>query len=258
MKLRSSTSSQRTLDGIFGRDKDLVELRARLEMRQSFVLHGPPGAGKTFLLRHVVPSFPWSLYCGDTSHSQTMFRELAAELVRVRNRYVLSRLGRDGEGLHHKSATTVRGIVLHALHEGGYSAVLDHLQCPSASLAGDIRDIMNWGNTHVIAVARSVHMEETGFIGSYFALRSERMELKNFDAKEALAFAEHLARQTALCASNREDFLRKVVEFSNGAPGAIAIMINMASLPQYRIGDHIKVSPLYIDSRLAWHAANAY
>jgi len=258
MKLRSSTPSQRGWDGIFGRDKDLAELRARLEMRQSFVLHGPPGAGKTFLLRHVIASLPWVLYCGETSNSQTMFRELAAELVRDKNRQALSRLGRGGIGLRRKSAIALRGIVLEALHQERYSAVLDHLRCPSAALACDIRDLMNWGNTSVIAVARSAHMEEMGYIASYFALRSERMELRNFDDKEALAFAEHLARQTALYASNREDFLSKVVQFSNGAPGAIVTMINMASLPQYRCGDHIKVSPLYIDSRLAWHAANAY
>lgn len=258
MKLRDPISARHSLDDVFGHDKELAELRARLETRRSFVLHGPAGAGKTFLLRKVVPLFPWVLYCADTTNSHAMFRELATELVREKNRRVLSRLGRDGIGLRRRSAIALRGIVLDALHEGGYSAVLDHLQCPSAALACDIRDLMNWGNTCVIPVARSAHMEELGYIGTYFVLRSERMELKNFDGKEALAFAEYLARHIALFASNREEFLRKVVEFSNGAPGAIATMIRMASLPQYRCGDHIKVSPLYIDSRLAWHAANAF
>ena len=32
----------------------------------------------------------------------------------------------------------------------------------------------------------------------------------------------------------------------------------MATLPKYRIDGHIKTSPLYIDFRLAWHAANAW
>lgn len=245
-------------NGIFGREKELVELSSRLKQRNSFVLHGPPGAGKTLLLRHVIPSLLRVLYCGDTSSSQTMFRELAAELLRNKNAALIRNLGRDGIGLRRKSAIAVRGIVLDALHEGRFSAVVDHLRCPSAALACDIRDLMNWGNTCVIAVARSGHMEELGYIGSYFALRSERMELRNFDAREARAFAEHLADQVALHASNREEFLWKAVELSKGAPGAITTMVNMASLPQYRCGDHIKVSPLYIDSRLAWHAANAF
>jgi AAA ATPase domain len=258
MKLRTSIPGYRALDGVFGRDRELAELRRRLEVRESFVLHGPPGAGKTFLLRQVISSFPRVLYCDDTSISQGMFRGLATELLRDKNRHVASKLGRGGAELRRKSAIAVRGIVLDALHEGSYSAVLDHLRCPSAALACDIRDLRNWGNTCVIAVARSAHMEEMGYTRSYFALQSERMELKNFDGKEALAFAEYLAQRSALYASNREEFLRKVVEFSSGAPGAIATMISMASLPQYRCGDHIKVSPLYIDSRLAWHAANAY
>ena len=243
---------------VFGRDKELAEMRARLETRRSFVLHGPAGAGKTFLLRSVISSYPWVLYCADTASSQNMFQQLATELVRKNNREALAKLRRDGVELRRKSAIAVRGVVLNALHEGRYSAVLDHLRCPSAALAADIRDLMHWGNTSVIGVARSAHMEEMGFIGSYFALRSERLELKNLQAGEALSFAEYLAQRIELSASNRQEFLRKVVEFSNGAPGAIATMIRMASLPRYRCGDHIKVSPLYIDSRLAWHAANAF
>jgi len=258
MKLAESVAAHQSSDDIFGHVKELDELRARLEARRSFVLHGPAGSGKTFLLQKVISPYPWVLYCADTASSQAMFQQLAIELVGRKDREALARLGRDGSQLRRKSAISLRGIVLKALHEGCYSAVLDHLQCPSAALACDIRDLMNWGKTSVIAVARSVHMEETGFIGSYFALRSERMELKNFDAREALGFAEQLAKRVALYASNREEFLRKVVGLSNGAPGAIAEMIRMASLPQYRCGDHIKISPLYIDSRLAWHAANAF
>jgi hypothetical protein len=258
MKPQESVAAHQSSDDIFGHVKKLAELRARLETRRSFVLHGPAGSGKTFLLQKVISPYPWVLYCADTTSSQAMFQQLATELVGRKDREALARLGRDASQLRRKSAIALRGIVMEALHEGCYSAVLDHLQCPSAALACDIRDLMNWGNTCVIGVARSTHMEEMGFIGSYFVLRSERMELKNFDSKEALAFADYLAGRLALFASNREEFLRKVVEFSNGAPGAIARMISMASLPQYRCGDHIKVSPLYIDSRLAWHSANAF
>jgi hypothetical protein len=244
-------------DKVFGRQQELAELRSRLLLQESFVLYGAPGSGKTFLLRRLLPSFPRVLYCRDSTRSQSMFHEIATELLRVKNTYALRNLG-NGMRLRSKSALAVRGVVLDALHEGNYSAILDHLRCPSAALACDIRDLMNWGNTCVVAVARSEHMEELGYIRSCFALRSERMQLKNFDSKEALAFAEHLAQQTSLYASNCEDFLRKIVELSSGAPGMIATMINMASRPRYRCGDHIKISPLYIDFRLAWHAANAF
>lgn len=244
-------------DQIFGREKELAELRSRLLLRKSFVFHGSSGSGKTLLLRRVIRSYPRILYCADSSNPRSMFREIAAGLLRVRNPHVIH-LGRSGGNLRQKSTIAIRGIVMNALHESSYSVVLDHLRCPSAALSSDIRDLMNWGNACVIGVARSFHMEELGYIGSYFVLQSEQMVLKNFDHKEAAAFAEHLADRTALVASNREEFLKRVVELSNGSPGAIAIMNNMAFLPRYRCGDHIKVSPLYIDSRLAWHAANAF
>ena len=48
------------------------------------------------------------------------------------------------------------------------------------------------------------------------------------------------------------------MDVSHGSPGAIIRMVEMATLPKYRIDGHIKTSPLYIDFRLAWHAANAW
>lgn len=246
------------VDGIWGRQGEVAELRSRLAQRESFVLHGPPGSGKTFLLRHAIPAFSRVLYCADSSNPQAVFREIAAELLRAHNPRAARALGCSGANGRPKSTIALRGIAMDVLHEAHYSVVLDHLRCPSAALASDIRDLMHWGNTCVIAVARSSHMEELGYIAPYFALKSEQMELKNLDRREALAFAEYFADEMALLACNRQQFLSSAAELAGGAPGAIVNMIQMALLPRYRCREYIKVSPLYIDCRLAWHAANAF
>jgi hypothetical protein len=255
---KSTPNCGHAADGIFGREKEVAELHSRLAQRTSFVLHGPSGSGKTFLLGHVIPAFSKVLYCADSSNPQGVFREIAAELLRDKNPRAARALGRSGNYIRQKSTIALRGIAMDVLHEAHYSVVLDHLRCPSAALASDIRDLMHWGNTCVIAVARSSHMEELGYIAPYFVLQSEQMELKNLDRKEAFTFAEYVANEMALVASNRQEFLSSAADLGDGAPGAIVTMIKMAFLPRYRCGDHIKVPPLYIDSRLAWHAANAY
>jgi len=246
------------LDRLFGRQKEVAELRSRLAQRKSFVLHGPPGSGKTFLLWHVIPKFSRVLYCSDSSNPRAVFREIAVQLLRDNNRRAARALSRSSNDVRQKSTIALRGIAMDALHEAHYSVILDHLRCPSAALASDIRALMHRGNTCVIAVARSSHMEELGYIAPYFVLQSEQMELKNLNRKDALAFAKSFADEMALVASNRQDFLSSAAELGDGAPGAIVSMIKMAVLPRYRCADHIKVSPLYIDFRLAWHSANAY
>jgi hypothetical protein len=241
---------------VFGREKELEELRRRLSTRESFVLHGPSGAGKTFLLHQVLRTLPNALYCPDSPAAQSVFQSLATELVSARNRRARHSL-HNGRAVNNKSAIALRGIVLEALREGDYWVVLDHLQAPAAALSADVRDIMFYGNTRVLAVARSAHMEDLGFLRWIFVLRSERMPLPNFGRSEARQFAEERAQLAGLLAWNLSDFLDRIVDLSNGSPGAIVTMIKMALLPRYRIQGHIKISPLYIDSRLAWHAANA-
>jgi hypothetical protein len=107
----------------------------------------------------------------------------------------------------------------------------------------------------VVAVARSAHMEDAGFVAPLLPDRADKLAIKNFDPETAQGFAKLVAEDHKLHAENLGDFLTRLVEFSEGNPGAIASMIEMATMSKYRLEDHIKVSPLYIDFRLRCAAA---
>jgi len=76
-------------------------------------------------------------------------------------------------------------------------------------------------------------MEDSGFVLPMFPDRAERLELRNFDAVTAERFAEWCAHKEALTAGNLEQFLEKVVAYSDGNPGAILQMVRMAKVPKY-------------------------
>jgi hypothetical protein len=242
---------------VFSRDRELEELRRRLSARKSFVLYGASGAGKTFLLRRVLGAVPEVLYCPDAGTPQLVFQSLALALLAARDRSVRSLL-RNVDGVKAKSTISLRGIVLDAVRRGNYWVVLDHLRGPAAGLSSDTRNLMFYGGTPVLAVARSAHMEDLGFLTPMFALRAERMRLANFARSEAMHFTEVLAHRLQLEAMNLPEFLERIVGLSQGSPGAIQRMMQMAMLPKYQMDGYIKTSPLYIDFRLAWHAENAW
>ncbi len=244
-------------DFIFGRQEEIAELRQRLSARKSFVLHGPSGSGKTFLLHRVARHLPEVLYCPQAVSPQLVVQSLALGLVELRDRYTKSFL-RNAQAVKLKSTISLRGIVLEAVRRGKYFVVLDHLQGPAAALSAHTRDMMFYGETPVVAVARSSHMEDLGFLTSMFPLRAERMRLSNFGHLEATQFAEEIARRIDLWATNLPEFIERVIDLSQGSPGAILKMLRMARIPRYRLNGYIKTSPLYIDFRLAWHAANAW
>jgi AAA+ ATPase superfamily predicted ATPase len=240
---------------IYGRDAELEQLRQLVSSRRSFLLHGPAGVGKTLLLKRLAGEVPGMVVCDESSSSQTVFRALAAGLFARQNRHVLQACGRSGlNAIKEKSAVSIRGIVADALREASYWIVLDHLKSSSQSFAVSLKDVCNETATPLIAVARSAHMEDVGFLLAIFSDRSEKYALRNFDSDTAREFAMRAAQEMRLNAANRDETIQKIVHYSKGNPGAILAMVEMAASPKYVSGGHVKLSPLYIDFRLRWGA----
>lgn len=236
-------------DFIFDRQEERQRIDQFLARRRPFLLYGPSGVGKTLLLRNVLPPFRSVLYCEDSATINVVFRSVARGLLRLQSPRA-SKAFRDEEAISGKSAVSLKGIVMDALREGEYSIVLDHLKRPSYSFASAVREVIGWGSTPVSAVARSSHMEDTGFLQPIYGDRSQKCEIRNFDDTTAEQFARERIKHSGLSGTNIGEFLDKVLEFSGGNPEAIISLIDMATSPKYRSEEHIKISPLYIDYRM--------
>lgn len=239
---------------IFDRSDERQRIDQFLAKRRPFIVYGPPGVGKSLLLRDVLPPFRATLYCADSNTINTVLRSLALSLLHAGSPRAQSAF-RNEEGIKAKSAVSLKGIVLDALREGQYAIVLDHLKRPSYSFASAVREIMSWGSTPVSILARSTHMEDTGFLQPLYADRSQKCEIPNFDDTLAEGFAHEIVKRTNLRASNMNELVEKVLEFSQGNPGAIVALLEMAKYPKYRAEEHIKITPLYIDFRMNWDLA---
>jgi len=243
-------------DFIFDREQERASLATRLSSRRPLLIHGPTGVGKTLLTTAVVKDFPDFLYSPDSSTIHGVFRNLAYRLWERRAPQLVKSFGRAGaDALKAKSAMNLKGVLREALHEGSYCLVLDHIKRPSYSFAAAVRELMGWCNTPVFTLARSAHMEDTGFLQAFYPDRADRFELKNFNPEVAESFAVTVAKRAGLSAQNMDDFLGRVLEYSQGNPGAIVAMLEMAKHPRYRSDDRIKITPLYIDFRLNWRPA---
>jgi GTPase SAR1 family protein len=236
---------------IFGRTQEIEQLRQRVAQRRSFLLHGPAGVGKTLLLSAVLPGLPDILYSASNPTPQALYRSLA-ELLLVAGHPIFRTSCPNGSvSLQAKSAVSLKGLLRDALLNSSYLVVLDHLLRPSQALAASIRELMLNCSVPVIAVARSAHMEDVGFVSPLFADRSDKLAMRNFDPELAEQFAATLARREGLHAENLTQFLERVVEYSDGNPGAMLRMIRLARDPRYFHEKQIKVTPLYIDYKIA-------
>ena len=138
--------------------------------------------------------------------------------------------------LQAKTAVAVKGLVRDALRDSKYLVIVDHLVRPSQALASSIRELMlNW-SVPVVAVSRSAHMEDAGFVLPLFPDRAEKFALRNFDPEFARLFAAGCAAREGLTAENLDQFLDRTVEFTGGNPGAMLRLIQMAKAsPKYSL-----------------------
>ncbi len=227
------------------RADEMAHLQDQVQRRKSMLVFGQESVGKTRLLESFVKTQPLALHVNRVQTPRDLVLGLVERLQCLNRRDL--RLPGNPKSL---STSSLKGMIQRALDQAPFLLVLDHLSGPSRVVTGMIKEMNYYGRTPIIFAARTPHMEDIGSLQPMCADRSERVELKNFSPAIALEFAQREAERVQLWASNLEQALHSLVEWSEGNPGSILYMIRMASLPKYRMGDQIKAHVLYLDYRM--------
>jgi hypothetical protein len=226
------------------RTEELDRLREQARVRKSILIFGPEGVGKSRLLRTFCASEQFALFVGNSRSPREFLLEL---LEAMRTTTKSDTIPKDISAL---SARSLKGIAHRALDLAPYFIAIDHLSGPSRVLTGIVKDLHYYGRTPIFFAARSPHMEDIGALQALCALKTERIELRNWTQPIALEFAKRQTVTIGLWATNLESALHSFVEWSEGNPSIILGLLEMASRPRYRMDDQIKAHILYVDYRM--------
>lgn len=216
------------------RTAEYARLLENLSARRNALLFGPAGVGKTHLLRRFIQKRSEILFAPKTNTLRDILLALTAELVRLGDMRKID--------TRSTSSRSLKGLLVRQLERKPYCIVLDPIAEPTTTIVATIKDFYDFGRTPIIISAQSSHGEDIGGLRPLFCQKNEQVEIKNFDRATALFFAQESAASIQFNSDNFDLTLDYICERSEGNPGAILTMLQMAKGQTYRSGDQINLN----------------
>jgi hypothetical protein len=226
-------------------------LRQALRNRESLLVTGAAGAGKTALIRAAIAEHPTSrdiLQIGYSANLHSLLLELTRGLLKADHKVLRARAkpGANVEKwLFAQTSAHLKGLLWTSLEAAPLTIVLDGINGASFPMYRFLQRLYFARGMAIIATAR-----DTGSLGALSRLfwdpRSilQIRPLNHADSERLFGLA---AKRFGLEHLDLDDFREKVLESAHGNPGEIVEMCRLASNPLYVSGTHIKFAPLRID-----------
>ena len=250
---------------LIGRQAELRRLQEAIRKRESLLIWGPAGAGKTTLVAHALAGAPEEIsqHCFHVSAGGTL-QETLRELVRrlweagdtlIRKKFEAdaSAGGTIGKWVKAQTSLRLRGLLYRAAGEGRYWIFLDHAAPFSFAGARLLRELIWMRKTPVFLLARGRTENEIGKAIRWYWNDRQRLELGQLSLAAARKLLEHSIEACGLSRLDLTEFRDAVLQRSGLLPGAILKMCRLAAETSYQSDRRIKTKLVYVDYLLSQH-----
>jgi len=254
---------------LIGRRHELFALREAILARQSLLVYGDPGAGKTALLTEVLSDLPPyirrnCLLCSVHESPCAIWRSLTRSLAQVDDPEVRSRMNREYDcsaatdrWLRRQTSLRLRGILRRAMSENPYCVLFD-TACRLPDAVYPLLQEWVWSQrTPVILLARGSSERELGRVARLYWHGAMRLELAAMALLDLEAFLDQSILRWNLGRVADREFRRFVLQQAHGLPGAIAQLCELATQTAYHSSGRLKLHTLAVDFRLYRYTPNS-
>ncbi|HVN06084.1 MAG TPA: AAA family ATPase [Bryobacteraceae bacterium] len=219
---------------LIGRERERERVAAAFEKRQSLLILGPAGSGKSALIAAALAGLPDPRAVVSVPYSATLHHLLTnmASTLRV-------------AGPARQTSVQLRGVLWKTLEDEPRAIVLDGVRGGGFPAYRFLQRLYFTKGAAIIAAARGT--AALGALGRLFWDPRQTLRLAPLDEHDARSLFDVAAERFGLGHLDLEDFRTKAIEAAKGNPGELIEMCRLAGDPIYRIGTYIKFAPLRID-----------
>ncbi len=248
-----------------GRETEALRLQAAILKRQSLLICGPPGVGKTLLLSEVLSELRPEVaqrcfYFAGIQGLQDLLRRLLRRLHES-DPTLRRQLRNDGfpptdfrGRLKTRSTSRLKGTLYRAVEKRDYWVFLDHMPPLSHAAAKVVKELVRMRNTPVFLLARGSTEKEVGHVTDLYGSERDRLPLGLLSERAAKELLERSIRRFELSQFDSARFREEILRLSGHVPGAIVKMCALAAEPRYQYGSQIKTKLVHIDYLMGGHA----
>jgi len=216
---------------LVGRRDELHALMSALQARQSRLVAGPAGIGKTRLLSEAASrsAVPYILVRGPR-----VLHDLLSQLA--------ARLPCRPAGV---TSSALKSAVLESLRYAPRAVFLEDIAHADPRMYRFLQAVYHSPGSFLIVTARS--RDSLGYLRRLLWDPREELALQPLKRAEAACLFDAAAARYKLDSLDLDGFRRNVLRAAHGNPGQILAMCRLAARPDYRQGQRIRFLPLWMD-----------
>ncbi len=250
------------------RHAESLRFHQAIRRRESLLICGPAGVGKTALLSKVRAELPEDLarsaiFVDGLRGLQPFLRGLLLNLHEIGDSTLRKQLRAEGVGragfktwLKSQPASRLKGAVYRSMQKARYWVFLDHVPPLTLAEAKVVRELVWMLGTPVYLVARGSGREEIGHAANLYWDGPQQLTLESLPASAARELLESCIQQLGLARLNLEGFRKAVLSLSGYNPGMLVKMCELAAEPRYHCDSRIKTRLIHIDYLTSLNARN--